>query len=167
MAEEQKQQPTGTESGGLWAVGYKVLGMSAEQQRGVVAIGLTIFLVWFVWDSVNEGRRAESERTALISRTIESEGEKNRQVVVENAKLTVGAVGDNTKMMIASHQKLASELGKLELRLGDLTAASRTLGQQVQELNNAITELRKKMPPGEVYHHAPMPRMKSGSLTVG
>src|SRR5689334_12109957 len=92
------ERPPPDATTGLWSLGWKVLGLSAEQQRGFVALVLTGFLMWFVWDSVNEGRRAESERTAMMVRAFESEGEKGRQAVADVGKITV-----------ASHQKLAGE----------------------------------------------------------
>lgn len=158
MPDEPKSEPKSAEQSGtgLWAIGWKVLGMNAEQQRGVVAIVLTIFLMWWVWDSVNEGRRAENERTAMMVRAFESEGEKSRQ-----------AVNDVGKITVASHQKLAAELGKLELRLADMNTTTQRLEQrvgelqkQMMELGAVITELRKKMPPSEV-NMAPPPKAKS------
>lgn len=154
MAEPTNTQPDPPPTQGLWAVGWKLLGLSAEQQRGVVALGMTLFLMWFVYDSVKEGRRSENERTALMVRAFESESEKGRQSVADVGKLTV-----------ASHTKLAAELAKLELRIADMTNANAKLEQRVGELATVLSELRKKLPPSEV-HDAPMPRLK-GSDAVG
>lgn len=152
MSSEQPPKPPAespSSGNGLWAIGWKVLGLSAEQQRGLVALVLTGFLMWFVWDAVNQGRRAESERTALMVRAFESEGEKSRQAVSDVGKLTV-----------ASHQKLTMELGKLESRLGDMNTQMNDLKTQIQYLGTMVAELKKKLPPMEVFDFAPMPRLK-------
>lgn len=138
--------PPPESTAGLWAIGWKVLGLTAEQQRGMVALVLTFFLMWFVYDSVQEGRRAENERTALVIRAFEGEGEKGRQAVESVGKLTV-----------ASHQKLAAELGKLESRLADMAQANARLEQRVGELTAALAGLQKKLPPPPEVDICPLP----------
>lgn len=156
MPEEQPKPPADNQlpTTGLWAVGWKVLGMTPEQQRGVVALVLTGFLMWFVYDSVNEGRRADLERTSLMVRAFESEGEKSRQAVADIGKLTA-----------ASHLKLTQELGKLEARLGDMNQVMNDLKMQVQFLGSMVSELKKKLPPMEAYNLAPHPRIKDVAPT--
>lgn len=140
--------PSANATAGIWAFGWKVFGASAEQQRGFVALVLTGFLLWMAYDAVTAGRRAEGERTIMMLRAFESEGEKNRR-----------AADDASKLIIASHQKLAVELGKLEARVADSTRQNQQLEARIAELSGVVTELRKKLPPSEV-NAAPAPRMK-------
>jgi septal ring factor EnvC (AmiA/AmiB activator) len=154
------QQPATDGTGGLWAIGWKVFGMSAEQQRGVVVLVLTGFLLWLVYDSLAANRVSEAERNAMVMRVVESEGEKNRRAADEASNRAATAVNESTKLIVASHQRLAVELGKFEQRVADLTAANAKLEQRLAELSAELAALRKKLPPSEV-QAAPAPRPKA------
>lgn len=144
----------------------KISGFSPQQAQTAAVLVLTLvicsLLGWQMW----AGRQVQAETLALVIRSMEMESEKNRAanaVEFERNRATFASEGkanreafaDNTKLTVASHQKLAQELGKLE--------------QVVTGLSGAVTELKKKLPPEEVSvytaprPHATGPRDGSGS----
>jgi hypothetical protein len=156
MPDEQPKPHPDPPPTGVWALGWKLLGLNAEQQRGGIALALTALLAWLVLDLMRDGRdqrhldRAnEVERTAMMVRAFESESEKGRQAVRDIAAAQAAGQKELVGLTVASHQKLAAELGKLEQRISDLTAINGKLTQQMNELNAALGELRKKLPPPE------------------
>jgi hypothetical protein len=165
---EPKESPTG-----VWSFGWKVLGMSPEAQRGAIAVGLTVFLVWMVVDDRQRGRAADDEFRAMMLRTVESEGVRNREANTAEGDKNRQTVDQIGKMTLASHQKLAAELGKLEARLADANLANQELTRQVQHLGSMIAKWKKDDPPHPEAELAPMPKLwdaapvKGGRPTIG
>jgi len=136
--------------------------MTAEQQRGAVALILLGGAMWLIFSLVTDARRADNERAALLARVIESENQKNRD-----------ANEDNTKAVTAAFQAATVAQVKFEMRISDLNATNQklegtvqkleqTVGRlekQVGELSGSLNALNRKLPPMEVT--APMPRAKA------
>jgi hypothetical protein len=128
---------------------------SPQQAQTAAVLVLTLFVCAVLGWQMYAGRQVQAETLGLVIRSMESESEKNRAANASEfsqnrasfsaeARSNREAFADNTKLTIASHQKLAQELGKLE--------------QVVSGLNSAIVDLRKKLPPEETSHTAPPPR---------
>jgi len=135
--------------------------MTAEQQRGVVALVLLGGAMWLIFSLVTDARRADNDRAALLARVVESENQKNRD-----------ANEDNTKTVAAAFQAATVAQVKFELRIADMNVTTQelkntvqkleqTVGRlekQVSELAGSLNALNRKLPPMEVT--APMPRAK-------
>ena len=110
----------------------KLAHFSPQQGVMLLALALTLFVCYLTVD----GRAHSSETMAMFIRSMESENERtraanageaeknrtvnaaeferNRAIFAAEAKSNRDSFAENTKLTIASHQKLSQELGKLE-----------------------------------------------------
>ena len=128
-----------------------------QQAQTASVLVLILFVCSMMGYQFFMAHNAQAETLALMIRSMESESEKNRTTTqmefernrnnfANEAKANREAFAENTKLTIASHQRLSTELGKLE--------------QVVTTLSTSISDLRKKIPPHEDEVVAPHPRLK-------
>ena len=133
--------------------------LKAEQRESLAAFAFMAGAIALIAYLIVQRDKSTAEHDALTLRIFESEGEKNRQLQQSEAEKNRLAIADVGKLTLASHTKLAAELGKLELRLGDSNAINQSLTAEVKDLKNTIAGLRKKDMSIEM-EFAPMPRLK-------
>ena len=135
----------------------RLSGFNEKQAQTVAVLVLTLVVCTLLGWQLYSGRQIQAETLAIVIRSMESEAEKNRAAnavefernratFTQESKANRDALADTTKLSIASHQKLAQELGRIE--------------QVVSGLVVAINELKKKLPPEEVnVYTVPRPRL--------
>lgn len=153
MPDEQPKPPDPPPSG-IWSLGWKVLGMPAEQQRGFLLVAMIIFGGWMMWDDRERGRRSDDERHAATLRLMESTGER-----VERSN------ADLARSIAANSKELSQEIGGLKQQVTNANATMLELKQQVQFLGSMVGELKKKLPPSDEINLAPFPKLKGAAPT--
>jgi len=134
--------------------------MTAEQQRGAVALILLGGAMWLIFSLVNSQQRVETERWHADRRANEAENERSRQMYAAEGERNRAAIAENSKAVTTSLSAVVSGMGRLEARITDLAAINSDLRKQIVELNAVITDLKRKLPPTEA-NYAPMPRAKA------
>jgi hypothetical protein len=136
----------------------------------ILVVGLMFAFGWTLW----RGPELITENVAIMTRASQEEAERSRELLRnENANnREANSIRDNRfleafraesdrnrtatdallKVSLSSLTTMSKDMGKLGLLITQLT-------EQVSKLEAAITDLKRKLSPTEVYA-APMPRLK-------
>jgi hypothetical protein len=153
---------------GVWSLGYRLLGMDANAQGRAVGLALVALLVWMVLDDRDRGRKADDEFRAMMHRTVESEGVRNREANAAEGEKNRQSLKETTALIIESNRQQAQETGKLQATIVQFTAAVQEWTRQTQNLGSMIGKWKKDNEwPAPEAELAPMPKLYDRAPTGG
>src|SRR5690348_4531106 len=142
MPDSESPQPHSSRIGDAVATSAEaaktLAGFTPAQAQTLMLLGLVLFIcvgaAYFGNLSIQNQREGSKqsndairESMGLLARTMESDGEKNRQ-----------AIESNTKLMVQSNQAIAIALGKLLASMTGLEARLTSLDMRLQRLEEKI-----------------------------